>query len=53
MQGTLVVSLIKAQIFESTEWFGKMDPYAMIQTKGQIHRTPVHEDGGKDPVWNF
>lgn len=30
-----------------------MDPYVVIEYKGQIFKTPVLDEAGKTPVWNY
>ncbi|GLC64448.1 hypothetical protein PLESTF_000167100 [Pleodorina starrii] len=34
------------------EWFGKQDPYAILELGGQTYKTKTHRDGGTAPVWN-
>ncbi|XP_047158983.1 16 kDa phloem protein 1-like [Vigna umbellata] len=50
--GFIEVQLVKAKGLRNTDIFGKMDPYALIQYKGQEKRSKVAYGQGKNPVWN-
>lgn len=50
--GTLTVTLEFAQGLKDKDWFGRQDPYCLLTCGSQTFRSKVHEDGGKDPVWN-
>ncbi|XP_004300766.1 PREDICTED: elicitor-responsive protein 3-like [Fragaria vesca subsp. vesca] len=51
-QGTLDVHLMNAKGLKNTEFFGKMDPYVIIQCKNQEKRSKVATSQGSKPVWN-
>ena len=44
--------LLATVLFQDAEWFGKMDPYAMLKVGGQVSRTGTASSGGTSPVWN-
>ncbi|KAL5126824.1 Elicitor-responsive protein 1 [Glycine soja] len=50
--GFMEVQLVKAKGLRDTDIFGKMDPYVLIQYKGQEKRSGVANGQGKNPVWN-
>ncbi|KAH1211976.1 Elicitor-responsive protein 1 [Glycine max] len=50
--GFMEVQLVKAKGLRDTDIFGKMDPYVLIQYKGQEKRSGVANGKGKNPVWN-
>ena len=52
MQGSLVLTVLKASLTHDTEAFGKMDPYVILKTTLYKEKSQIHEDGGKKPVWN-
>lgn len=31
---------------------GKQDPYAILRVREQKQRSNVHNEGGKNPIWN-
>lgn len=39
------------QDLKDMDFFGKMDPYAIIKCGNQSVRTKTHTDGGRNPVW--
>ena len=47
-----MIKAIEAKLLIDTEVFGKMDPFLQIDFLGKSLKTPVHEDGGKLPLWN-
>lgn len=51
MQGTLQVKVIKAELLNDTDWFTKMDPYAILKLNEQSSRTTVKKNAGKNPQW--
>jgi Ca2+-dependent lipid-binding protein len=48
----LALNIIEGQLTRDTEFFGKMDPFIVVETNGHKYRTPVVSEGGKNPVWN-
>ncbi|KAK7372375.1 hypothetical protein VNO80_05753 [Phaseolus coccineus] len=50
--GFMEVQLVKAKGLRDTDIFGKMDPYVLIQYKGQEKRSRDANGQGKNPVWN-
>ena len=50
--GKLAIKAIEAKLLIDTELFGKMDPFLEVEWMGSKFKTPVHQDGGKLPVWN-
>ena len=50
--GTLTLTVVEAQLTRNTEFFSKMDPYVVIETRMQKIRTKVMQGAGKKPVWN-
>mmetsp|Transcript_20875 Transcript_20875/g.53096 ORF Transcript_20875/g.53096 Transcript_20875/m.53096 type:complete len:185 (-) Transcript_20875:655-1209(-) len=49
--GTLSLTLEYAKDLKDMDWFGKMDPYAIIKCGTQTVRSKTHVDGGRHPVW--
>ncbi|KAJ1389423.1 C2 domain, partial [Sesbania bispinosa] len=50
--GIMEVHLVKAKGLQNNDIFGKMDPYVLIQYKGQEQRSSVAIDQGRNPEWN-
>ena len=50
--GTLQMLVIKGKLLRNTEFFGQMDPYVQVETKGKTFKTQTIQEGGKNPVWN-
>ena len=50
--GSLRLEIIEARLTRDTETFGKMDPYVVIETRHQKHRTTTKQGAGKTPRWN-
>ena len=50
--GSLRLSVIEAKLTRDTEWFSKMDPYCVIETRHQKVRTRTINEAGKTPKWN-
>lgn len=50
--GTLVLTIIQAQLTRDVETLGKQDPYIKLMYMGTRYKTKVHQNGGKTPVWN-
>eukprot|EP00271_Cylindrocystis_brebissonii_P014268 TRINITY_DN35576_c0_g1_i1.p1 TRINITY_DN35576_c0_g1~~TRINITY_DN35576_c0_g1_i1.p1 ORF type:complete len:125 (+),score=19.16 TRINITY_DN35576_c0_g1_i1:204-578(+) len=52
-ENVLKVSVLGAKDLHNTELFTKQDPYVIFYYNGkEVHRTPVDNDGGKNPSWN-
>ncbi|XP_026395457.1 elicitor-responsive protein 1-like isoform X2 [Papaver somniferum] len=51
-RGTLEVLLVDASNLKDTDFFGKMDPYVIIQFCNQKGKSTVARGKGKAPVWN-
>ena len=53
--GKLIIIVRQGKLFRDEESLaaGKMDPYVVIEHKGKQYKTPVHEEAGKTPVWNY
>ncbi|RZC67859.1 hypothetical protein C5167_011556 [Papaver somniferum] len=51
-RGTLEVLLADASKLKDTDFFGKMDPYVIIQFGNQKRKSTVARGEGKAPVWN-
>ncbi|RZC43630.1 hypothetical protein C5167_036581 [Papaver somniferum] len=51
-RGTLEVLLDDASKLKDTDFFGKMDPYVIIQFDNQKRKSTVARGEGKAPVWN-
>lgn len=53
MVGTLKLKVLEAKLKRNTDWFGKMDPYAILYIdKQNVVQTSVKQGMGKTPVWN-
>jgi len=50
--GTLRLHVIEAKLTRDTEWFSKMDPYTVIETRQQKLRTKTMDNAGKTPKWD-
>ncbi|XP_022134552.1 elicitor-responsive protein 1 [Momordica charantia] len=50
--GTLEVKLVNAKGLKGTDFLGRIDPYVLIQYKGQERKSRVARDEGASPVWN-
>ncbi|KAA0037639.1 elicitor-responsive protein 1-like [Cucumis melo var. makuwa] len=50
--GTLEVKLANAKGLRGTDFLGRIDPYVLIQYKGQEHKSSVARNEGGSPVWN-
>lgn len=51
--GRLTLKILEARLNRDTDWLGKMDCYVVIEHNGQRQQTVVHNEGGKNPVWNY
>ena len=50
--GMLTIKAVHGKLTRDLETFGKQDPYVKITYMGTPYKTRVHENGGKNPVWN-
>ncbi|KAE8670747.1 Calcium-dependent lipid-binding family protein isoform 2 [Hibiscus syriacus] len=50
--GILEVLLVNAKGLEDSDFLGDMDPYVIIEYKGQEHKSRVARGGGSSPSWN-
>ncbi|XP_022992698.1 elicitor-responsive protein 1-like [Cucurbita maxima] len=50
--GTLEVKLVSAKGLRGTDFLGGIDPYVVIQYKGQERKSSVARGEGGSPVWN-
>lgn len=48
----LTIKVVHGKLTRDLETFGKQDPYIKITYMGTPYKTRVHENGGKEPVWN-
>jgi hypothetical protein len=51
MKGTLTVTVHAAYNLKDTATLGKQDPYCKLSIDKTTFKTPVHKDGGRNPVW--
>ena len=49
--GNLVIKPTCAKLKYDTEYFGKMDPYAILTIGNQTYKTHTANDAGKNPTW--
>ncbi|XP_028769933.1 elicitor-responsive protein 1 [Neltuma alba] len=50
--GFMEVLVVKAKGLPLSDLFARIDPYVLIQYKGQERQTSVVHEGGSNPVWN-
>ena len=50
-EGVMRVHVLEAHLTHKIG-FGKMDPYVKMSSREQTWKSPVSEDGGKEPKWN-
>ncbi|KAF7816438.1 elicitor-responsive protein 1 [Senna tora] len=50
--GLMEVLLVKAKGLHESDIFARMDPYVVIQYKGQERKSSVRHEEGSNPVWN-
>ena len=53
ISGALTLNIIEAALTRDTEMFGKMDPYVSIKYLKQKVKTPIKDEAGKKPCWDF
>lgn len=51
--GTLFLTIIEAKLTQDHDLFGKQDPYCKVHHKGILEKTPIHNAGGLEPIWNY
>ncbi|KAJ3689293.1 hypothetical protein LUZ61_018457 [Rhynchospora tenuis] len=52
VQGTLQVLLVSAKKLHNSEFFGKMDPYAILKCRSHEQKSSIATDAGSEPEWN-
>ncbi|KAG0447780.1 hypothetical protein HPP92_028146 [Vanilla planifolia] len=52
VRGTLEVLLVGAKGLDNTDFFGNMDPYAVLVCRTQEQRSSTASGKGSDPEWN-
>ena len=50
-KGDINITLIRAELQNDTDTFGKMDPYVKIQLGSQVAKSKVLNGAGKQPNW--
>ena len=50
-EGLLELQLLKGKITHDTEMLGKMSPYITLVFKSQKHKSKIHYEGGKTPIF--
>ncbi|KAL2945443.1 Protein SRC2-like protein [Bienertia sinuspersici] len=56
VQKTLELTLISAKDLKNVNLIGKMDPYVLVHLSDDPknkQKTPVHQDAGTNPSWNY
>ena len=51
ISGTLIITIVKANLLRDTDLFSKMDPYCILTINGFVGRTSIKKNAGKEPVW--
>lgn len=51
LDSVLEITVESANLIRDTELVGKMDPYTEITLEGEMKKTTVKDEGGKNPVW--
>ena len=49
--GMLTINVIEAKLTRDTEFFSKMDPYCVLESRMQKFRTRTLQGAGKTPSW--
>jgi Ca2+-dependent lipid-binding protein len=52
VQGTLQVLLVNAKKLNNSEFFGNMDPYAILKCRSHEQKSSVAKGAGTEPQWN-
>ena len=47
------IKFVSAKLTRDTDMVGKMDPFVVLEYKGNKYQSQTHKSGGKNPVWNF
>ena len=50
--GKLRLTIVEAKLTRDTEFFGKMDPFCIVEYRQERYKTAVKDNAGKTPVWN-
>ena len=50
--GSLRIEVIEARLTRDTEFFSKMDPYCVLETRQQKYKTRTLSGAGKTPKWS-
>jgi len=50
-KGLLELQLLKGKLTHDTEMLGKMSPYITLVYKQKKHKSKVHHEGGKTPIF--
>eukprot|EP00004_Rigifila_ramosa_P003390 TRINITY_DN1364_c0_g1_i2.p1 TRINITY_DN1364_c0_g1~~TRINITY_DN1364_c0_g1_i2.p1 ORF type:complete len:169 (+),score=45.93 TRINITY_DN1364_c0_g1_i2:24-509(+) len=48
----LRIQILEARALRDSDFFGKMDPYVVLEMDPYDFKTKTHKNGGKKPVWN-
>jgi hypothetical protein len=51
-QGDIIIRPHFGNFNAETEWFGRSDPYVIVNFGGQTQQTSVNTDGGRNPKWS-
>jgi len=51
LQGSVLITNMKAKLTRDTEVVGKMDPYARLKMRELVYKTAIQEGIGKEPIW--
>ncbi|XP_074568423.1 elicitor-responsive protein 1-like isoform X2 [Curcuma longa] len=51
-KGILELQLVDAKGLQDTDLIGKIDPYVVIQYRGQEHKSKIARGQGSNPTWN-
>lgn len=46
------MTIVEAKLTRDTEFFGKMDPFAVIEYRQDRFKTVVKQNAGKTPKWD-
>ena len=50
--GALKLTVVEAKLTRDTEFFGKMDPFCIIEYRQDRWKTAVKQNAGKVPKWD-
>lgn len=51
-EGVLRIHLMEAHLTHDTQAIGKMDPYVKFSSREQEWKSPICNNGGKNPKWH-